>query len=180
MRRLWEKLWMWWRVWRTRSSLPAISRSDRKDAEEAFQKFCLMWIKGWGMTCMAEQVVDTAKLDEEGNPCYQEDGYPVLVKATRLVEVPVEQPPRVDEMIQLGQGRIARSILIMAYEKGSLQKLVYEALKNHRDKLPPTLQSKSWEEVADTIAANMIQISHVAFPDLQGTYDYTQGWKRSL
>jgi hypothetical protein len=31
----------------------------------------------------------------------------------------------------------------------------------------------------DEVAANMVQISHMGFPDLAGTYDYSTKWRRS-
>lgn len=180
MRKLWEKLWMWWRVWQTKASLPALARDERKDATDAFREFCLMWVQGWNEVHEVEKLMDVNVKDELGNPTYDENGRPIFEKKLQKVIEAVPQPPRIDEMIKMGQGRIARTLLIMAYERGSLQGLVSDALRRNEDKLPNSLREKSWEEIVDVIAANMVQVCHVAFPDLQGTYDYTQGWKRRL
>ncbi len=37
----------------------------------------------------------------------------------------------------------------------------------------------AYHEYIDEVAANMVQISHMGFPDLAGTYDYSTKWRRS-
>lgn len=180
LRKLYERLWMWWRIWSTKATLPSIPKDDRIEAKKAFRDFCLLWIQGWGETQEVKKEVDVHILNEDGSPRFGLDGYPLFEKSLQTVTEPVPQPDRVSAMRELGCGRLPRSILIMAYERGSLQGLVSDALKGSEDKLPSTLTNKPWEEVVDVLAANMIQVCHMAFPDLYGTYDYTQRWKRSL
>ena len=77
-------------------------------------------------------------------------------------------------MQTLGQGRWPRPILIMAYEEKSLQRLVWKALKG--DIPLGTEEERDW---VDRVAATMVQISQMGFPDLQGTYDYSTQWRRN-
>jgi hypothetical protein len=179
-RRWFNRLWMWWRIWSTKASLPTLTTVDRKDGELAFRAFCLLWIQGWGEQHEVEKEQDVHVLTPDGNKYFGVDGYPIFEKKMVKVIEAVPQPDRIAAMRELGHGRLPRSILIMAYERGSLQALVSDALKGSEDKLPSTLADKPWIEVVDVIAANMIQVCHMAFPDLSGTYDYTQRWKEKL
>jgi hypothetical protein len=84
-----------------------------------------------------------------------------------------EQPDRLGMMQELGQGRWPVPILVMAYEIGSLQRMVEKALVTSGAVADPDLDH------IDEVAANMVQISHMGFPDLAGTYDYSTKWRRS-
>lgn len=97
------------------------------------------------------------------------------------------QPDRLEELRKIGSGRWALPILVMCFELGSLQRLVEKALI-HRHLCDPehagqteTEQAVTRQnrlELADRIAANMVQVSHLVFPDLAGTYDYSTKWRR--
>lgn len=82
------------------------------------------------------------------------------------------QPDRLAMMQDLGHGRFTIPILIMAYEIKSLQRLVQKALKEATG----TLFDLGF---VDKVACNMVQISHMGYPDLAGTYDYSTAWKRN-
>ena len=89
-----------------------------------------------------------------------------------------EQPDREQMMEDVGSGRWVRPVLIMAYEKESLQSFVAELLAEEgKDK---GLSSSEWLDWIDQIACNMVQVSHRGFPELAGTYDYTNRWRRRL
>jgi hypothetical protein len=83
------------------------------------------------------------------------------------------QPDRLDKLRDVGSGRSAFAILVMAYEAKSLQRLVANAL------IGVVSGSKDYSlDYADKIASNMVQVSHMVFPDLSGTYDYSTKWRR--
>jgi hypothetical protein len=84
-----------------------------------------------------------------------------------------EQPDRLEALRVAGSGRFAFPILVMAYETRSLQRLVEKALISR--KIVPVAEAL---EYADKIAGNMVQICHMCFPDLAGTYDYSTKWRR--
>ncbi len=84
------------------------------------------------------------------------------------------QPDRLEALRQVGSGPYALAVLVMAFEVRSLQRLVEKALirqniGNELDRL----------ELADQIAGNMVQVSHLVYPDLAGTYDYSTKWRRA-
>jgi hypothetical protein len=76
-----------------------------------------------------------------------------------------EQPDRVALMNDLGRSRYATALLIIAYEIGSLQRLVVNALG-----------PMATDEFGTAIAGNMVAVSHMGFPDLAGTFDYSSKW----
>lgn len=80
------------------------------------------------------------------------------------------QPDRLNMMQEMGHGRFTLPIVIMAYEAKSLQRLIEKALKDAGLKYDL--------DFVDQIACNMVQVSHMGFPDLAGTYDYSTSWKR--
>jgi hypothetical protein len=80
------------------------------------------------------------------------------------------QPNRLALMQELGHGQFTIPVVIMAYEAKSLQRLIEKALKE--------AGLNSDLDYADQIACNMVQVSHMGFPDLAGTYDYSTSWKR--
>lgn len=80
------------------------------------------------------------------------------------------QPDRLNMMQEMGHGRFTLPIVIMAYEAKSLQRLIEKALKD---------AGMEYDlDFVDQIACNMVQVSHMGFPDLAGTYDYSTKWKR--
>lgn len=89
-----------------------------------------------------------------------------------------EQPDRQQMMIDLGQHRYAVAILVLAYRRESLQGVVLDALVTE----VVAEDFGDYEEYLDYIdrlAGNMVQISHSGFPELAGTYDYTNRWRRN-
>lgn len=93
--------------------------------------------------------------------------------ATNFGEREKEQPDRLALMQELGHGRMTIPILVMAYEIKSLQRLVERALW---DAAPGVDFDLNW---VDQLACNMVQVSHMGFPDLAGTYDYSTSWRRN-
>lgn len=91
-------------------------------------------------------------------------------------DLPGDQPDRLEALRQAGTGRYTLPVLIMAYEFGSLQRMIEKALI--RVGIGPLEDSEARLDYADKIAANMVQISHLTFPDLAGTYDYSTKWRR--
>lgn len=85
----------------------------------------------------------------------------------------VAQPNRLELMEELGHGRLTIPILIMAYEIKSLQRMIEYAL-NHADE--PRAANLDF---VDQVACNMVQVCHMGFPDLAGTYDYSTSWRRN-
>jgi len=91
-----------------------------------------------------------------------------------------DQPDRLQMMQDLGQGALPVPILVMAYEQGSLQQMVGKALLEYTEKPYLGLSTQdAYHEYIDKVSSNMVQISHMGFPDLAGTYDYSTKWKRS-
>lgn len=88
-------------------------------------------------------------------------------------EVEGTQPNRTALMQALGSGRLVVPILVMAYEMGSLQRLVEKALLEEGFSIPDL-------EYLDRVAGTMVQVSHAGFPDLAGTIDYTTRWRRII
>ncbi len=87
-----------------------------------------------------------------------------------------EQPDRQKLMEELGSGQNVVAVLIMAYEIESLQRLVEKALFEAGVEWDGS--AASWVEWVDQVSATMVQISHQGFPELAGTYDFTQRWRR--
>lgn len=91
-----------------------------------------------------------------------------------------EQPDRLAMMQELGQGQWPVPVLVMAYEVGSLQMMVCRALEEVNGVIERNFDDRdAYLAHIDLIAANMVQVSHMGFPDLAGTYDYSTKWKRS-
>lgn len=88
------------------------------------------------------------------------------------------QPNRQLLMEQLGSSQYLVPILIMAYEKLSLQALVVEGLKNGGYPVMAFDDEDALWDFANQLAMVMVQVSHAGCPDLAGTYDYSMGWKR--
>lgn len=131
--------------------LPSLSPEQRDAAWSHFKSFCADWVRGFG-------------------------------------DAEAEQPDRLAMMQELGQGQWPVPVLVMAYEIGSLQRLIEKGLVDAGEVVIPRPflrgpgnDSAREEHLAhiDLIAANMVQVSHMGFPDLAGTYDYSTKWKRS-
>jgi hypothetical protein len=92
---------------------------------------------------------------------------------TRGFEVPgAVQPDRLTLMQELGSGRWPFPVLVMVHEVGSLQSLVYWALKELNHEKSADL------DYVERVAGNMVQISHMGFPDLSSTHDLTTRWRK--
>lgn len=87
-----------------------------------------------------------------------------------------EQPDRRQLMEDLGSGQNVVAVLVMGYETESLQRLVEKALLESGVEWGGS--PESWLNWVDRVAATMVQISHQGFPELAGTYDFTQRWRR--
>ena len=87
-----------------------------------------------------------------------------------------EQPDRRKLMEDLGSGQNVVAVLVMGYETESLQRLVEKALLESGVEWGGS--PESWLNWVDRVAATMVQISHQGFPELAGTYDFTQRWRR--
>lgn len=89
-------------------------------------------------------------------------------------ELKLEQPDRVQAMKDFGSGPHTVAVLVMAYELRSLQKLIWLALRAQG-----YVELATLPQLADRVAAHMLQISHVGLPDLAGTYDYGSKWAKT-
>jgi hypothetical protein len=96
-----------------------------------------------------------------------------------------DQPDRVVLMEALGSGAHARHILILAYQRLSLQALIIDALA--RGSAP---FANEWKEGfrenpenldrVERIAGHLVQLAApCGFPELVDTYDYTTRWRRT-
>lgn len=90
------------------------------------------------------------------------------------------QPPRHRMMEALGSSQHTVPVLVMAYECLALQTLVEKALIASDDDWPTRFANRdAWLDYVDRVAATMVQVSHVGFAELAGTYDYTTRWRRT-
>lgn len=83
-----------------------------------------------------------------------------------------DQPDRLKLLNELGTGRHVRPLLIMAYEIGSLQRLVARALTDEKIAIP----NDDW---LVRVAGLLVQMAHAGFPDIAGTYDHSSKWRRT-
>lgn len=90
-----------------------------------------------------------------------------------------DQPDRLGMIQEMGNGKALVPVLIRAYEVGSLQRLIEQALNKHSavHRMAFGADQEKWLDWCDLIAANMVQISHMGAPDLAGTYDYSTKWR---
>lgn len=86
------------------------------------------------------------------------------------------QPDRIDIIRRMGSGRMMIPVMKLALERGSLQKLISECLKDTRS---PSMPLEEWLEYVQRISAQMVAISHMGFPDLEGMHDYSTRWRRT-
>jgi hypothetical protein len=93
-----------------------------------------------------------------------------------------EQPNRAEIMEEFGHGRDTIPFLLLCYEYGSMQKLAGEILLPLRENGLLPIDSgegeQAWWKWVDLLCCNVVQVSIAGFPDLQGTYDYSNRWKR--
>jgi hypothetical protein len=99
------------------------------------------------------------------------------------IEVPepiIPQPDRQAIMKDWGVGRWPLYILRWLGKYGSLQRAIVYALQD-AGVIDDTVPGEATEEdldFAEAISANIVQISHAAFPDIAGFYDYSTKWRR--
>ena len=46
------------------------------------------------------------------------------------------------------------------------------------DGFSSSLWFQGWKDYVHAVAAHMVQVSHIGFPDLAGTLDYSTQWRR--
>ena len=90
---------------------------------------------------------------------------------------PVPQPDRVGMMARLGSSRYAHPLLIMCYERGSLQRVVESALRAGSPDYVPR-EGEDWLDWIQAVSALIVNVSHAGFPELAGTLDYSSKWRR--
>lgn len=95
------------------------------------------------------------------------------------------QPDRVRLMEHLGSGAHARHILILAFQRLSLQALIIDAIALKSEPF-----ADSWKEGFRSASENLDRIDRIAghlvqlaapcgFPELVDTFDYTTRWRRT-
>lgn len=95
------------------------------------------------------------------------------------------QPDRVRLMENLGSGPHARHILILAFQRLSLQALIIDALASRSAPF-----ETAWKEGFRAASENLDRVERIAghivqlaapcgFPELVDTYDYTTRWRRT-
>jgi hypothetical protein len=169
-------------------NLPKLGEEERRLGWDKFREVCVLWTENFGVQEEVEVEKQEALrneagdlVDEEGNPIKRVNGRgQVVYKTVKVKEMrPAPQPDRVAALTELGEGRYPRAVLVMAYEIRSLQRMVGKALLE--ETMEPYLGKPTQEDYLDyidQIAMNMVQVSHKAFPDLAGTYDYSSRWRR--
>jgi len=91
----------------------------------------------------------------------------------------VDQPDRLELLRELGTGAWPVPVLVMAYELGGLQLLVEKALTELWPDAAAAYPGRdAWLDYVGQVAGNMVQISHMAFPDIAGTYDHSSKWRK--
>lgn len=88
----------------------------------------------------------------------------------------VSQPDRLELLRALGSGPHSMPVVVMAYEMESLQALVFHAMLDAG--LALTWAKEEDMDLAHRVAGNMVQISHLAYPDLAGTFDHSTQWRK--
>ena len=88
----------------------------------------------------------------------------------------VSQPDRLELLRALGSGPHSMPVVVMAYEMESLQALVFHAMLDAG--LALTWGKEEDMDLAHRVAGNMVQISHLAYPDLAGTFDHSTQWRK--
>lgn len=89
------------------------------------------------------------------------------------------QPDRLELLRDLGTGAWPVPVLVMAYELGGLQLLVEKAFTELWPDAATAYPGRdAWLDYVEQVAGNMVQISHMAFPDIAGTYDHSSKWRK--
>lgn len=179
--------------------LPKLAEEERSLGWRKFKEVCVLWIENFNKTEEVEVEVmrplrdadEGYLVDEKGNRV--PSGKQAVHVACKEVQTrPAQpQPDRLGALRELGSGRYPRPVLVMAYEIGSLQRMVEKALLEAQpdavihswdlgvlDAPNDDPRHVEWLSFIDHVAMNMVQVSHMAFPDLAGTYDYSTRWKR--
>lgn len=126
----------------------------------------------------AEMLAQLPKLTPENRQKGWEAFSEVCRQWAKGFDQPGPQPDRLELLRSLGSGAATVPVLVMAYEAGSLQRLVQGALLNAEPRLREGFTNEAaWLDYVGKIAGNMVQISHMAFPDIEGTYDHTNKWR---
>ena len=183
-------------------NLPPIRPEQRVAAWAHFVDFCSGWVEGFEET-REVAAPEVRAVDEEGEHLLDDEGNAVMAAALDedgsplTVTEPVDQPDRLSMMQEIGQGRWPIPLLVMAYEENghrSLQRMVEAALVERQhdqrwaakyiaeyaaDPESAEEHEEAWLDFVDRVAATMVQVSHMGFPDLAGTYDYSTRWRRS-
>lgn len=93
-----------------------------------------------------------------------------------------KQPDRVELLRNFATTRDAVPLLQMAYEMGALQRVIEAALAmqtSWSSEWPPQpTGAYEWLDLYDRISGHLVQISHICYPDLEGTHAYSSAWKR--
>ena len=90
-----------------------------------------------------------------------------------------EQPDRLRALQDVGTGPTALAVIIMAHERGSLQRLIEHTLLDHNPAVAAGYgTSEAWLDYIDRLSGNMVQVSHLAFPDLVSVHDYSTKWRK--
>lgn len=181
-----------------RVELPKLAEEERSLGWQKFKEVCVLWIENFNKTEEVEVEVMRPLCDDEGNLVDEEGNrVPSGKQAVQVVRKEVQvrpaqpQPDRLEALRELGSGRYPRPVLVIAYEIGSLQRMVEKALLEAQpdavihswdlgvlDAPNDDPRHVEWLDFIDHVAMNMVQVSHMAFPDLAGTYDYSTRWKR--
>lgn len=178
--------------------LPKLSEEERGFGWQKFKEVCVLWVENFNKTEEVEVETMRALVNAEGQPVDREGNFipaghqAIQVAHKEVRRLPTQpQPDRLEALRELGSGRYPRPVLVMAYEIGSLQRMVEKALLEAQpdavihswdlgvlDAPNDDPRHVEWLDFVDHVAMNMVQISHMAFPDLAGTYDYSTRWKR--
>lgn len=79
-----------------------------------------------------------------------------------------EQPDRLELLKGLGSGRWPLPVMRWVAEYGSLQAAIHKALgEDDLDRV-------------GSLASNITQVAHAAFPDIVAFYDHSTKWKRKI
>jgi hypothetical protein len=131
------------------NSLGKLSPEQDAAAMETFATFLQAWLLGWEMPNAPQPGDIPGTLD------------------------------RVKLMENLGAGAHARHILILAFQRLSLQQLVIDALVRFGWH-PPFDEQEANLNWIERLAGHLVQLAApCGFPELVDTYDYTTRWRRT-
>lgn len=158
------------------NNLPACSEERIQQCFEHFGEMLSIWLTNWKETIEIEEEIDEAVRDEDGKLIITDKakGTVKMQKVMRTRTVPAPQPDRVGLLRGLGSGRWPLPFFHLTARFGSLQGLIATCLQPD----PAVRDEASLDEVAE-IAGTMVQVAHDAFPDLVGTFDYSNKWREA-